>query len=120
MACGADFDGGTADGPFVVFDDDDDDDEDFCLSFVVVSGMMGSGSRYDVTGRGSVSRAFFNADVKSCFSLNPDVSMQYRSSSSLSSEIFSLEMSGRADADAGMMILFWISYVLMTMIIGIL
>jgi hypothetical protein len=71
------------------FSDDDDDDDDDC------GGGGGSTSRYVVLGRGKVSLATLRADVKSCFSAKPDASMQYRSSSSFSSEIFILEMSGR-------------------------
>jgi hypothetical protein len=73
--------------PFSEDDDDDDDGGD--------TGGNGSTSRYVVLVRGRVSLATLSADVKSCFSAKPDASTQYRSSSSFSSEIFILEMSGR-------------------------
>lgn len=58
--------------------------------------FLGSSSAglYEVDGRGSVSRAFWRADVNSDFSRRCDESMPYRESSDLISESFIDEMSG--------------------------
>jgi hypothetical protein len=74
----------------------EDEDEEHLRSSFVDSSNIGPRFRQFVTGRGSVSLASCNAEVNSRFSMKPEVSMQYRPSSSLSSEMLSSEMSGGA------------------------
>ena len=50
-----------------------------------------------MVGRGNVSLAFFNADVKSLFSQNDEGSTPYIWSSALSSESFMDDISGRSE-----------------------
>lgn len=56
-----------------------------------------------MVGRGNVSLAFFNADVKSLFSQNDEGFTPYRLSSALSSESFMDDISGRSEF-AGMVV----------------